>query len=59
MKPESLLDQVTHKAAMHRCAYPAPERVWEQTASGGWASRAWLPGERARYEREVLGREPE
>jgi hypothetical protein len=39
----------------YRCGYPAPERKWEETIPGQWASRPWLPGEKAEYEREVLG----
>jgi hypothetical protein len=41
---------------MHRCSYGAPDRVWFKT-NNGWASRDWLPGERAAYERDVLHRD--
>lgn len=36
--------------------FPAPNRVWEPTGRGGWSSREWRPGEKLKYEREVLGR---
>jgi hypothetical protein len=41
---------------MRVCQYPAPPRVWYKTKNG-WASREWLPGERAAYERDVLHRD--
>jgi hypothetical protein len=41
----------------HRCRYPAPISVHYRT-SQGWASRDWLKGEKATYERQVLGRDP-
>lgn len=36
----------------------SPNRVGFQTESGLWADRAWYPGERAEYCRNVLHREP-
>lgn len=56
---KTILDQTTTQRAMYRCHFPEPACVWEQTETGGWISRAWRPGEKAKYEREVLGREPE
>lgn len=48
----------------HRCAFPAPARVWYQTPTGLWASREWgtvvqgtqVLDERKVYEAVVLGR---
>jgi hypothetical protein len=40
----------------YRCTYPAPIKVWYQTWNGKWATREWRPGEKAAYERNVLGR---
>lgn len=41
---------------MYRCSCNAPNRVWERTTGDLWASRDWYPGEKAEYERKVLGR---
>lgn len=44
------------------CTERSPERVWRVTDWDGttplWSSRAWETGERAKYCRNVLGREP-
>lgn len=40
----------------HVVRFLPPLRVWERT-EGGWISRPWRPGEKARYAREVLGQE--
>lgn len=47
--------------SLHSFHYPAPSRVWEQTQPpslehplGLWATREWLPKERADYEANVL-----
>jgi len=41
---------------MKRISCGAPNRVWYPTGNGLWASREWRPGEKAAYERDVLGR---
>lgn len=38
-------------------SYPAPNFKSVETSPGKYATREWLPGEKARYEREVLGRD--
>ena len=35
--------------------FRAPNKKWYQTENGLWASREWLAGEKATYERDVLG----
>lgn len=37
------------------CRFPAPLRASERTENG-WIDREWHPGEKARYEAEVLNR---
>lgn len=40
----------------HVCSYPAPQRKSIETSNGKFATREWEPGEKAQYERSVLGR---
>jgi hypothetical protein len=45
-------------ATKHRCSYPAPQVVSVKLPNGNFTTREWEPGEKAAYERSVLGREP-
>jgi len=42
--------------AARRCSFPAPNRCSVETENG-WSTREWDRGEKAQYEREVLGRD--
>lgn len=56
--PVNPLDDLVTKPnerALHRCRFPAPNRVWEEVSPGQWSSRRWREGEKEKYEREVLG----
>jgi hypothetical protein len=46
------------KSGISSVSYPAPNFKSIETSPGKYGTREWEPGEKAEYERQVLGRDP-